>query len=437
MKVRQVLVTTICIVAMVSFVGCHQEVKKNSVYKEDYQSTYKTGVTFWRHCQSDGQGQYFNHNGFLYYHNEKTGTFAPVCQKVNCLHDREPDQEKRRECNACLSDQLVYDKNGDVIFNDCEQIQYYDGYIYYAVGNCMYRVKKDGSKKDCVLKRPDRKEIESFLLHRGYLYYQIDCTTEDKKGTYDDCKIYKVEASSHMDEKDAQKMLDYEKSENEFISFLGFTAIDDYVFWSTNVMKKGTILEDDDYKTETHSDDFIYDTKTDEVKKINYPKKYSKPSIDIKSYVPTKKGLLISMSDASHEKSYKMPVFLMDYKTGKMKLWKKDVEQGRTLLCYKDYIISENVFMAYKKGKKYADCEIYDLSGKKLASYVCPTFGGWDIEGFGPDGVQVIPEYKKDTITFYEVKFQDVLKLHGEKVKLKKIGTAPYLEDEGGSWTAE
>ena len=120
----------------------------------------------------------------------------------------------------------------------------------------------------------------------------------------------------------------------------------------------------------------------------------------------------------------------MDYKTGKMKIWKKNVEQGRAMLSYKNYIIIENAFMAYKKGKKYADCEVYDISGKKLADYECPTFGEWDLEGFGPDGIQIIPEYKKKTITLYEVKFQDVLKMHGKRINLKKIGVTPYFEGE-------
>ena len=363
-------------------------------------------------------------------HNEKNGTFAPVCQKVNCLHDREFDKEKRKECNACMKYHYVFDQNGDIVFNDCDLIQYYDGYIYYAVGNCMYRTKKDGSEKDCVLKRPDRKEIQRFLLHRGYLYYQIDCTMQDGNETYDNVKVYQVEVSAHMKEEDAQMLFDYEKTKNECISFLCFTARNQYIFWTAHVMKRGEILEDDDYITKSWYEDYMYDTKTGEIKLINIPKEYRKPSVGFHQVIPVKQGVLVSLGDGFHDKTYKMPIFIMDYKTGKMKLWKKSEEQGRTMLSYKNYIIIENAFMAYKKGKKYADCEVYDISGKKLADYECPTFGEWDLEGFGPDGIQIIPEYKKKTITLYEVKFQDVLKMHGKRINLKKIGVTPYFEGE-------
>lgn len=424
MNIKQLMVSILCLSIIFSFSGCGSEKKKESKLETDYQTSYTSNTTSWRNVQTDENGQYVNFSGFLYYYNEKNNTFAPVCEKVNCLHDKDPDKLKQIECNANIGHHTIVGDDNQSVWNDCGMIQYYEGYIYYVQGNRVYRLKKDGSKTDCVLKLKESISISFFLIHRGYLYYEMETNYTRGQEVYGNIQIYKLEIADHMNEKDAECLLDLKDTNQDFLGFGGFNASGDYVTYEYQVRDKTEKMEEDDWwKTKSYDPRILYNIRTGKKEEVTFPKKDQTPGVGIQTLLFLDKYYLVKLYDNTKEVDEKMPTYLVDYKTGKWHLWKDTLPQGTVLLTYKDYIIEENVDRAYHKKKKYADYTIYSLEGEKVANYKCPIYGEGEHEGFGPDGIQILQEHKGHKYNVYEVKFQDVLKLHGEKITPKRIGT--------------
>lgn len=122
--------------------------------------------------QETENGCVFVHNGFIYTYTQG-GSIMPLCSKVNCLHDQEPDPEKRCECHACLDDALVYSEG----ITSASLMAYKDSlYVVYETetgdaseGNkCLARLQLDGSSKEVLL---NGQNMEFPIIHRGYIYY--------------------------------------------------------------------------------------------------------------------------------------------------------------------------------------------------------------------------------------------------------------------------
>ena len=122
--------------------------------------------------QETGSGCVMVHNGFVYTYLQG-GSIVPLCSKVNCIHDREPDPDKRRECHACLDDAMI-DSDGTTY---AYLMAYKDSlYVVYDAetgidskgDHCLARLHLDGSSKEVLLKG---QSMECPLIHRGYLYY--------------------------------------------------------------------------------------------------------------------------------------------------------------------------------------------------------------------------------------------------------------------------
>ena len=105
---------------------------------------------------------------FLRSKNKISGEIIPVCNKVDCLHDREESWERKEACNAYLGGTLS------------GTLQYYGGHLYILhegtdlfTGNIQKRVVReiqtDGSGYDDILEL-DGKLTNRMVMHRGYLF---------------------------------------------------------------------------------------------------------------------------------------------------------------------------------------------------------------------------------------------------------------------------
>ena len=133
--------------------------------------------------QETGSGCVMVHNGFVYTYLQG-GSIVPLCSKVNCIHDREPDPDKRRECHACLDDAMI-DSDGTTYA--CLMAYKDSLYVVYDAetgidskgDHCLARLHLDGSSKEVLLKG---QSMECPLIHRGYLYYFTLEYTADSDG---------------------------------------------------------------------------------------------------------------------------------------------------------------------------------------------------------------------------------------------------------------
>ena len=185
-KVINSIILIICLCCTALFSGCANESNKSdesggsvgqvNADAEDQDYQYEFEQTFSPKFYKTSDGYYFSSGSFIYYMDAKTMKYTPVCNKPDCLHDRQEDKDKKRECNAYVS-------GGEETY--FQGIGCYNGYIYFEeVANTggiedwhymISRLSCDGSKKDIVVNDEDVINIPySFMVHRGYLYYSLN-----------------------------------------------------------------------------------------------------------------------------------------------------------------------------------------------------------------------------------------------------------------------
>lgn len=154
-------------------------------------------------------GYYIIVGYYIYYVDKETMEYTPLCNKANCLHQKETDQTKVLNCNAMVRTNPA----GYTVLN------YYKKNLYIA-GNEL--VIKDGfpERKFAMIKLPlnggNREIVYEFeepisiaIVHRGYIYY----ATSSMEGA-DISKLCRVpvdggEAEVLYTAKDRDKSLDF------------------------------------------------------------------------------------------------------------------------------------------------------------------------------------------------------------------------------------
>lgn len=100
----------------------------------------------------------------------------PICGKPNCLHEKETDREKRKECDAFILSEGI----GKTIVYNNSRLYYTQGFsenIYDEQGNQigftthyeLWEMSADGTGRKSVCRLDG--EPSSFIIHRGFLYY--------------------------------------------------------------------------------------------------------------------------------------------------------------------------------------------------------------------------------------------------------------------------
>ena len=110
---------------------------------------------------------------FVYYCDFETQTLIALCNRPDCLHDKETDSEKRSECTAYVAYGSVNDG-----------LQYYDGKLYANASSVYFDTERDADYREkeylleLALDGSSREQIDyqmenaySFAFHRGSLYY--------------------------------------------------------------------------------------------------------------------------------------------------------------------------------------------------------------------------------------------------------------------------
>lgn len=102
----------------------------------------------------------------------------------------------------------------DVEDSGYKYIQYYEGNVYYFMGSSLYSVSKDGSSKKKIYTVGDGKQIGSWLLHRGKLYYELEEYTYEGENVYSKGIISMINLEKSMDEKNSKVIFETEDELN-------------------------------------------------------------------------------------------------------------------------------------------------------------------------------------------------------------------------------
>ncbi len=158
--------------------GCN-----SSPPEEDLGDTYQMGIDhqyffsplYTTICESEDSYYWMRggNSGYLYMKDKKTGETTALCNKPDCLHDKEADDSRESDCNA--------------YYPTCQGIAYSQGKIYvlssaggedinrkYAV---IYEVDTSGSARKEFYR--SEKQISTFIVHRGYLYLSFSDFVRD------------------------------------------------------------------------------------------------------------------------------------------------------------------------------------------------------------------------------------------------------------------
>lgn len=219
----------ICCFSFLLF-GCTSELPDTYVSGSDSQFFQYTGIAITPSIQisNKNNGCYIAMGSYIYYYNNSSLSFSPLCNKPDCLHDNETDETKKSKCNAYLPD-LAWDR---------ASIQLYDKELYVkysalqktgfglGVTDYLFRISIDGSKREKIWETDD--SINEFCVHRGHIYistgiYRVE---NDVPKAYFKLLDAKISKSSHLNFKEIYK---YETS--SLASLCRIRAYGNYIYF--------------------------------------------------------------------------------------------------------------------------------------------------------------------------------------------------------------
>lgn len=175
------VILLICILSCVTctFSSCGEpplEIDYSDKYIEnqDYQYMYADGFGH-SSFQKSKNGYYTAVNNFIFYIDGDTMKTTPLCNKSNCLHDKETDEEKLKECNAYVPDYVSYSQNSIQLYNNkiyflqldsADTAEDVDKYLFYEMNI------DNGSRR--LIFTYSEGNVYFWAVHRGYIYFKGD-----------------------------------------------------------------------------------------------------------------------------------------------------------------------------------------------------------------------------------------------------------------------
>lgn len=192
-------------------------------------------------------GYYIIVGYYLYYVDKETMEYTPLCNKPNCLHQKETDQMKVMDCNAMVRlDYLM-----------CTSLNYYQQHLYIAAIELltdengmperkyvMDKISLDGGEREII--HEFENPVDTAIVHRGYIYYSSNFSQigSDKKTS-----VYRIPIEGGAEE------LVYSAEKDNQISYLRVI---------------GTNLSFTEYDEEYEDQVCQYNLMNGEVKKISF-----------------------------------------------------------------------------------------------------------------------------------------------------------------------
>ncbi|MDE5780182.1 MAG: hypothetical protein K2I03_01700, partial [Lachnospiraceae bacterium] len=174
-------------------------------------------------------------NEFIYVIDKTSGVCLPLCNKSDCMHDKETIEVKRKACNAYLgvsAFNIIY-YNGSIYYTNSRQEKDKDGNVHFIEE--ILKMSTDGTKRRAIYST-EKYCIWNFKIHRGYIYAEM--TKIGSNGADgSDAALYKMSVSNTDDCKELLPYYKYKEDVNGLLVldtrfygnhiFLLFGALDD------------------------------------------------------------------------------------------------------------------------------------------------------------------------------------------------------------------
>lgn len=252
-------------------VGCGQTQELPDTYIEgsDYAYMRVGSFQFYPRIARGDKGYYVIHENYIYFLDEAMDTLLPLCNKVDCLHDRESDPEKRLYCNACI------------LRPDSEHtrqlgLTYYDGCLYcmdngdVGMPSSLYKISDEGAAKDLIYQWDDTSFVDWWLIHRGIFYWVERSYTVESDGVREQYTLYRVPLNHNMREKETIFVPD---EDMDVVGLYHLQAYGNYLYFQYDrfaTAEEGEITNDNyiDYRFLTT---YAYDIVNKELHELTLP----------------------------------------------------------------------------------------------------------------------------------------------------------------------
>lgn len=364
--------------------GCSAQESPNTyVEGSDFQYMEVGGGTLNAAVQQVGKDCYMICKGYLYYMDQATGTMLPLCNKADCLHDKEPPLpdtclaaeglDRLDKCNACV----------DIYAEINLGIAYSDGYLYClnpSVLNkdssstpALFRCTMDGSKKEIVYRWDNNVTISSWLIHRGELYYIEE--TYILQENADVKKIYTLCALSLKGTMQSSKVI-YTPDEALTVQNLdGIRAYGNHLYFNMIAYAPGDdVLSEENFMEYMHNKTFVYDTASQQLGEVR-PEGMSKYE-SVQSIAFWQDQIVFNIHDFSDPGKETLTLYTAGLDGSNVRVLMENAP--RQYACDGQYLYLNNLLAAYRKGEN-GIFWAYDSTMKLVDTFQLPydSYGGY------------------------------------------------------------
>lgn len=250
--------------------GCGKgELPNTYVEGSDFQYMRQGSADYVPEMQKGEDGYYFRRGEFIYYLDEKTDTLLPLCNRADCLHERETDEERREACNAFVANEFER--------SNCRGIAYCNGYLYclsidsneFHERATLYRIAADGSSKEQVVQWDDV-AIGKWIIHRDTFFYEeriyyfpSEHEEESEEDVQDLITVKKLKLSGSMEQPETLYVCEEENVYYGGCNWL--VAYGNYFY----IIISGVKFESDE-RFYSYEKTFIYDMEKETFEELTY-----------------------------------------------------------------------------------------------------------------------------------------------------------------------
>lgn len=213
MKILLKKFTIIGLILFVFLCGCNHKISINNsdtyTFNQDSQENFIRYGSQLYFANGEKAIYFLNtDNGFLYVIDKVTHTCQPLCNKSDCLHDKEISLAKKQKCTAFLNSfftsLVCYEDN--IYFQAVEDKFDKDGVRYEL--NEICRISLDGTNRKVVYSTRDN-VIWNFKIHRGYIYYEGSKKDKEGNASGSNTALYKVSVNGEGETKELLPYYEY------------------------------------------------------------------------------------------------------------------------------------------------------------------------------------------------------------------------------------
>lgn len=362
---------------LTTFAGCtKKDLGDSYVDGSDYQYMY---ANEWNMItqQKGTRGNFFWNGHCIYYLDDATKQCVPLCNKADCLHNKETDEEKAEKCNAYVTRTPEMGA----------KILYADGYLYvvdvlineenlddYYV---LYRMKEDGSEKEQIYKWEEETIID-YCIHRNTIYYIEKIFIEDEKKDSADVKeeycVKKLDLSGMK-----KPVLIYEpEQELEVYTVDKLQAYGNHVYFMIDASKdiEGIKITDDNYVEYMYFKYWHYNILTGKLEELMLPDRKKNENVSGITFWQDKLIIMPYLSGADYETETNIYIAELDGSKPEELLTAKQglsyVSDGTYLYEYNFWMVeegleSENLYKVYDEKMNVID--IFKTPFRELAAF--------------------------------------------------------------------